>query len=73
MPLALFLVLIVAMALTALYGWTVERSPTGRCAARRLAPLISAIGMSIVLQNYVQIAQGAASSRCRRLVTGGTC
>ena len=34
------------------------RSPTGRCAhAPRLAPLISAIGMSILLQNFVMIAQ----------------
>ena len=53
-PLALLLVLLVAMALTALYGWTVERiayRPLRH--SFRLAPLISAIGMSIVLQNYV--------------------
>ena len=59
-PLALFLVLLVAMALTSLYGWTVERiayRPLRH--SFRLAPLISAIGMSIVLQNYVQVAQGA--------------
>ena len=59
-PLALFLVLLVAMALTALYGWAVERiayRPLRH--SFRLAPLISAIGMSIVLQNYVQVAQGA--------------
>jgi branched-chain amino acid transport system permease protein len=59
-PLALFLVLLIAMALTSLYGWTVERvayRPLRH--SFRLAPLISAIGMSIVLQNYVQIAQGA--------------
>ena len=59
-PLALFLVLLIAMALTALYGWTVERfayRPLRR--SFRLAPLISAIGMSIGRENYVQIAQGA--------------
>src|SRR6266478_1205605 len=59
-PLALLIVLIVAMALTALYGWTVERiayRPLRH--SFRLAPLISAIGISIVLQNYVQITQGA--------------
>jgi branched-subunit amino acid ABC-type transport system permease component len=58
-PLALFLVLLIAMTLTALYGWTVERiayRPLRH--SYRLAPLISAIGMSIILQNYVQIAQG---------------
>src|SRR6202012_375354 len=53
-PIALLLVLLIAMALTALYGWTVERiayRPLRQ--SFRLAPLISAIGMSIVLQNYV--------------------
>jgi branched-chain amino acid transport system permease protein len=42
----------------AMYGWTVEKiaySPLR--SASRLAPLISAIGMSIFLQNYVQIVQ----------------
>ncbi len=71
-PLALFLVLLIAMALTALYGWTVERlayRPLRH--SFRLAPLISAIGMSIVLQNYVQIAQGARVKPLPPLVEGG--
>jgi len=58
-PLALLLVLLVAMALTALYGWTVERiayRPLRH--SFKLAPLISAIGMSIFLMNFVQVAQG---------------
>src|SRR3982751_6492056 len=59
-PLALFLVLLIAMALTALYGWTVERIAYRPLRGSfRLAPLISAIGMSIVLQNFVQVSQGA--------------
>jgi len=59
-PLALFLVLILAMAFTAVYGWTVERLAYRPLrGAPRLAPLISAIGASIVLQNFVQISQGA--------------
>jgi branched-chain amino acid transport system permease protein len=37
----------------------------------RLAPLISAIGMSIVLQNYVQIAQGARVKPLPPLIRGG--
>jgi branched-chain amino acid transport system permease protein len=55
------LVLAVAAAAAiyaAMYGWTVEKvaySPLR--AASRLAPLISAIGMSIFLQNYVQLVQ----------------
>jgi branched-chain amino acid transport system permease protein len=70
-PLALFLVLLIAMALTALYGWTVERIAYRPLRGSfRLAPLISAIGMSIILQNYVQIAQGARVKPLPPLITG---
>ncbi len=59
-PLACFLVLIFAMGFTAVYGWTVERVAYRPLrGSQRLAPLISAIGVSIVLQNFVQLAQGA--------------
>jgi branched-chain amino acid transport system permease protein len=59
-PLALLVVLLVAMIFTAVYGWTVERVAYKPLrGSHRLAPLISAIGMSIFLQNYVQITQGA--------------
>src|SRR5262245_26775981 len=71
-PLALFIVLLIAMGLTALYGWSVERlayRPLRH--SFRLAPLISAIGMSIILQNYVQIAQGARVLPLPPLITGG--
>ncbi len=71
-PLALFIVLLVAMALSALYGATVERiayRPLRH--SFRLAPLISAIGMSIILQNYVQIAQGARVKPLPPLIEGG--
>jgi branched-chain amino acid transport system permease protein len=71
-PLALFLVLLIAMALTALYGWTVERfayRPLRQ--SFRLAPLISAIGMSIALENYAQVAQGARVKPLPPLITGG--
>jgi branched-chain amino acid transport system permease protein len=70
-PLALLIVLLVAMALTALYGWVVERiayRPLRH--SFRLAPLISAIGMSIVLQNFVQIAQGARVKPLPPLIRG---
>ncbi len=71
-PLALFLVLLIAMALTALYGWTVERFAYRPLRGSfRLAPLISAIGMSIFLQNYVQIAQGARVKPLPPLIEGG--
>ena len=64
--------LVIAMTLTALYGWTVERiayRPLRH--SFRLAPLISAIGMSIVMQNYVQIAQGARVKPLPPLIRGG--
>jgi branched-chain amino acid transport system permease protein len=71
-PLALFLVLLIAMAITSLYGWTVEHfayRPLRR--SFRLAPLISAIGMSIVLQNFAQISQGARVKPLPPLIGGG--
>ncbi|MEW6452824.1 MAG: high-affinity branched-chain amino acid ABC transporter permease LivH [Pseudomonadota bacterium] len=71
-PIALFLVLLIAMAITALYGWTVERFAYRPLRGSfRLAPLISAIGMSIILQNYVQVAQGARVKPLPPLVQGG--
>jgi branched-chain amino acid transport system permease protein len=57
---ALIIVLFVTMLITSLYGWSVERvayRPLRN--STRLAPLISAIGMSVLLQNYVQLLQGA--------------
>jgi len=71
-PLALLLVLLVAMMFTALYGWTVERFAYRPLRGSfRLAPLISAIGMSILLQNYIQIVQGARVKPLPPVVTGG--
>lgn len=71
MPLALLLVLILAMVFTATYGWTVERLAYRPLRGSfRLAPLISAIGMSIFLQNYVQILQGANVKPLPPVVTG---
>ncbi|MBN8965324.1 MAG: branched-chain amino acid ABC transporter permease LivH [Rhizobiales bacterium] len=70
-PVALLLVLLIAMATTALYGWTVERlayRPLRH--SSRLAPLISAIGMSIILQNFAQISQGARVKPLPPLVGG---
>ena len=71
LPLALALVLLVTVVITALYGWTVERVAYRPLrGAPRLAPLISAIGVSIVLQNYVQLAQGARVKVLPPLITG---
>jgi len=71
-PLQLLVVLLCAMAFTAMYGWTIERvayRPLRN--APRLAPLISAIGMSILLQNAVQLLQGARPKPLPPIIQGG--
>src|ERR1700744_972442 len=71
-PLALVLVLVSAMLFTSAYGWTIERVAYRPLRGSfRLAPLISAIGMSIFLQNYVQLLQGAQVKSLPPVVTGG--
>ncbi len=69
---ALILVLVIAMFLTSVWGWTVERIAYRPLRESfRLAPLITAIGMSIALQNFVQIVQGARVKPLQPLITGG--
>jgi branched-chain amino acid transport system permease protein len=71
-PVVLLLVLLVAMATTALYGWTIERiayRPLRH--SFRLAPMLSAIGVSFVLTNFSQVAQGARVKPVPPIITGG--
>jgi branched-chain amino acid transport system permease protein len=71
-PLALAIALIASCAIAALYGWTVERVAYRPLRGSfRLAPLISAIGMSIVLQNFVQVSQGARDLNLQPMIPGG--
>ncbi len=59
MVLALMIIMVVAMVLTSVLNWTIERvayRPLRH--SFRLAPLISSIGMSIFLTNFVQVSQG---------------
>ena len=57
--LALLIVLVVAMVFTSLVNWVIERVAYRPLRGSfRLAPLISAIGMSIFLSNFVQVTQG---------------
>ena len=71
-PVAILLVLLMAMAFTAVYGWTIERTAYRPLRGSfKLAPLISAIGMSILLQNYVQLAQGARPKPAGSIIEGG--
>jgi len=71
-PLAIVLSLAFAMLLTSGYGWAIERIAYRRLRGSfRLAPLITAIGMSIFLQNYIQIAQGARVKPLQPMLPGG--
>jgi branched-chain amino acid transport system permease protein len=72
MLLALMIVLVIAMSFTAVWGWTIERIAYRPLRGSfRLAPLITAIGMSIVLQNFVQITQGARVKPLQPIISGG--
>src|SRR5262249_52962806 len=69
--LALLIVLIVAMVLTSLVNWAI-----GRAASRPVRaslpppPLFAAIGMSILLSNFVRVAQGPRNKSILPLVPG---
>lgn len=70
--LALILVVLIAMIIAAAYNWTIERVAYRPLRGSfRLAPLISAIGMSIVLQEFVRVAQGGRPKPLQPIVTGG--
>ncbi|MFO1371371.1 MAG: branched-chain amino acid ABC transporter permease LivH [Candidatus Competibacteraceae bacterium] len=70
--LALAIVLMCVIFFTSIYGWAVERTAYRPLrSSTRLAPLISAIGMSIFLQNMVQITQGARVKPIPPLINGG--
>jgi branched-chain amino acid transport system permease protein len=69
--LALFIVLIVAMLFTSLINWVIERVAYRPLRGSfRLAPLISAIGMSIFLSNFVQVTQGPRNKSTPPMVQG---
>lgn len=60
LPLALLLTIVLSVIVCSCYGFTIEKiayRPLRN--APRLSPLISAIGVSIFLQNYVMLTQGA--------------
>lgn len=58
-PLLIFGTLVFTIIVTGVYGWAIERIAYRSLRnSTRLAPLISAIGMSLILQNYVQLSQG---------------
>ena len=60
-----------AIVVSSAYGWSIERvayRPVRH--SKRLIALISAIGMSIFLQNYVSLSQGSRDLALPSLITG---
>ena len=69
--LALALTIMIAMLIASVYNWTIERVAYRPLRGSfRLAPLISAIGMSIVLQEFVRVAQEARPKPIQNIITG---
>ncbi|WNW13146.1 branched-chain amino acid ABC transporter permease LivH [Pseudomonas sp. DTU_2021_1001937_2_SI_NGA_ILE_001] len=63
--------LVFTIVVTGVYGFVIERvayKPLRN--STRLAPLISAIGISLILQNYAQISQGARQQGVPTLLEG---
>lgn len=67
---ALLIMMVVAMVMTSLYNWTIEKVAYRPLRGSfRLAPLITAIGMSIAISNFVQVTQGPRNKPIPPLVT----
>jgi branched-chain amino acid transport system permease protein len=72
-PVAITLLVMMAIAvvLTSLWNWTIERIAYRPLRGSfRLAPLITAIGMSIALSNFLQVSQGPRNKPIPALVSG---
>ncbi|MFE8070744.1 high-affinity branched-chain amino acid ABC transporter permease LivH [Marinobacteraceae bacterium S3BR75-40.1] len=70
--LVLIIALLCAMLVSSAYGWAIERVAYRPLrGGHRLMALISAIGMSIFLQNYVRLAQGSRNIGVPQLIDGG--
>ncbi|MEN9895751.1 MAG: hypothetical protein RIR97_1603 [Pseudomonadota bacterium] len=66
----LLLMMIVAMLMTGIWNWTIEKVAYRPLRGSfRLAPLITAIGMSIALSNFIQVAQGPRNKPIPQLVS----
>jgi branched-chain amino acid transport system permease protein len=67
---ALLIMMIIAMAVTSLWNWSIEKLAYRPLRGSfRLAPLITAIGMSILLSNFVQVTQGPRNKAIPGMVT----
>lgn len=67
---ALLIMIIIAMAVTSLWNWTIEKIAYRPLRGSfRLAPLITAIGMSILISNFVQVTQGPRNKAIPGMIT----
>jgi branched-chain amino acid transport system permease protein len=67
---ALIVMMAVAILMASLWNWTIERIAYRPLRGSfRLAPLITAIGMSIVLSNFIQVTQGPRNKPIPQLVS----
>jgi branched-chain amino acid transport system permease protein len=72
--LALIAMLIAGMLVTSLWNWVIEKTAYRPLRGSfRLAPLISAIGMSIFLINLIQLVQGPRNKAVAPLIDGSIC
>jgi branched-chain amino acid transport system permease protein len=72
LPVAVMLVamMVVAMLVVSLWNWTIEKVAYRPLRGSfRLAPLITAIGMSIALSNFVQVTQGPRNKPIPGMIT----
>ncbi|WP_349435373.1 branched-chain amino acid ABC transporter permease [Pararhizobium sp. A13] len=68
--LALFIMILIAMLMTGLWNWVIEKLAYRPLRGSfRLAPLITAIGMSIALSNFIQVTQGPRNKPVPPLVS----
>jgi branched-chain amino acid transport system permease protein len=66
---ALLCMLVVAMVVTSLWNWSIERVAYRPLRGSfRLAPLITAIGVSIALSNFIQVSQGPRNKPIPQMV-----
>jgi branched-chain amino acid transport system permease protein len=72
LPILLFGAFAISIIITSAYGWTIEKIAYRPVrGGNRLIALISAIGMSIFLQNLVRLSQGSRDIAMPSLITGG--
>jgi branched-chain amino acid transport system permease protein len=66
----LLIMMLVAMLMTSLWNWSIERVAYRPLRGSfRLAPLITAIGMSIFISNFVQVTQGPRNKPIPALIS----